>query len=195
MNIFRSTRFMMVVLAFILAVAPLSAVFAAQMIPTLTPPIPPNAQNVHCSTSDNGTVCHWTASFGTPSTGVPYGYVACNGASVIVNLQGEMRVNAFYNEMGQLELLKRHISYSGTLSSPVTGISVPHEGNATLTIDFLDNTTTITGLYHATVLPGQGVVFLDAGIVVVEADGTVSFVGGPHDYYLEETDQLCAALS
>jgi hypothetical protein len=142
-----------------------------------------------------GIACHWTASFGTPSTGVPYGYVTCNGAPVIVALQGEMKVNAFYSESGQLELLKRHISFSGTLSSPVTDKSVPHLGNAVLTIDPIAGTTTITGLYHYTVLPGQGMVFVDAGIVVVNADGAVAFSGGPHDYYEAVTQQLCAALS
>ena len=185
----QSPRFLPTGLAFLLILAVLSSVAA------LTPPIPPNAQDVHCSTSDTGTVCNWTASFGTPSTGVPYGYVTCNDSPVIVTLLGQMRVTAFYDENGQLDLMKRHISFSGTLSSPPTGKSVPHEGHATLTIDPQTNTTTITGLYHYTVLPGVGMVFLDAGIVVVAADGSISFVAGPHDYYLRATEQLCAALS
>ena len=67
-------------------------------------------------------------------------------------------------------------------------------GNAILTIDPLAGTTTITGLYHYTVLPGVGMVFLDAGIVVVHADDTIDFSGGPHDYYFGTTQQLCAAL-
>jgi hypothetical protein len=112
-----------------------------------------------------------------------------------VNLLGEMRVTAFYNESGHLELLKRHISYSGTLSSPVSGKSVPHEGHATLTIDPQAQTTTFTGLYHATVLPGEGMVYRSTGIIVVDDAGTIEFVGGPHDYHLQETEQLCAALS
>ena len=188
-----SIKFLLI--CFVMLLAAMSNSSAAAAVVTLTPPIPPNAQDVHCSTNDNGTVCHWTAPFGTPSTGVPYGYVTCNGLPVIVTLQGEMRVNAFYDATGQLDLLKRHISYSGTLSSPVTGKSVPHEGQATLTIDPQANTTTFTGLYHATVLPGEGMVFRSTGIIVVADNGSISFVGGPHDYYLQETEQLCAALS
>ena len=46
-----------------------------------------------------------------------------------------MRVNAFYDANGQLDLLTWHISYSGTLSSPLSGKSVPHIGHATLTIN------------------------------------------------------------
>lgn len=191
----RKTKLLFVSLILLLALTPLYSVAAADAIPALTPPIPPNAIDPHCSISSEGIVCHWTAAFGTPSSGVPYGYVTCNGAPVIVTLGGEMKVNAFYSETGQLELLKRHISYSGKLSSPVTGKSVPHLGNAILTIDPLAGTTTITGLYHYTVLPGQGMIFLDAGIVAVNADGTVAFSGGPHDYYEAATQQLCAALS
>jgi hypothetical protein len=193
MKTISSIKFLLICLAMLLVAMPVSSVAAESVV--LTPPIPPNAQDVHCSTSSTGTVCHWTALFGTPSTGVPYGYVACNGASVIVNLQGEMRVNAFYDESGQLELLKRHISYSGTLSSPVTGTSVPHEGHATLTFDYQTNTTTITGLYHATVLPEGGKIFSSAGIIVLAGDGSITFVAGPHDYHLGETEQLCTALS
>ena len=32
-----------------------------------------------------------------------------------------MRVSAFYDANGQLDLLTRHIGFSGTLSSPVSG--------------------------------------------------------------------------
>ena len=191
----KTIKLLLICSVMLLAVTPLYSVAAADVIPALTPPIPPNAVDPHCSTSSEGIVCHWTASFGTPSTGVPYGYTACNGSIVIVILQGEMRVNAFYDESGQLELLKRHISYSGTLNSPVTGKSVPHEGHATLTIDYQAHTTTITGLYHATVLPREGMVYSSTGIIVVDDDGTIEFVGGPHDYHLHETDRLCAALS
>jgi|GEM_PF-2401430 len=194
MKTIRSIRFLLISLIIMLVVAPFSSVAAEEVVPNLVPPIPPNALKVHCGTSDNGTVCHWTAPFGTPSSGVPYGTVTCDGSPVIVNLQGEMKVNAFYNESGQGTLLKRHISFSGTLSSPVTGKAVPHEGHATITIDFLTNTMTTTGLLHHTVLPGEGVVFLDAGIIAI-TDGAISFVGGPHEFYLQETQGLCAALS
>ncbi len=91
--------------------------------------------------------------------------------------------------------MQRHIAYSGTLSSPVTGESVPHEGHAVLRIDPQAGSATITGLYHFTVLPGEGMVCLDAGIVEVAADGTPTFVGGPHDFYLQNVQELCTALS
>ena len=191
----KTIKFLLIGLVFLLAVAPLATVRAANELPILTPPIPPNATDIHCSIGGKGTVCHWTASFGTPSTGVPYGYVVCNGSPVIVTLQGEMRVNAFYDESGQLELLKRHIAFSGALSSQVTEKSVPHKGKATLTIDYQTNTTTITGLYHATVVPGEGKIFSSAGVIVLASDGSIIFVAGPHDYHLQETEQLCSALS
>ena len=194
MKTIQSIKFLLICLLMLLVIMPVSSVAADGSVPDLTPPIPPNAQDVHCNTGGKGTVCHWTAPFGTPSAGIPYGSVTCNGSSVIVTLQGEMRVTTFYDESGQGTLLKRHISFSGTLSSPVTGKSVPHEGHATITLDFLTNTTTTTGLLHHTVLPGQGVVFLDAGIIAI-TDGAISFVGGPHEFYLQETQGLCAPLS
>jgi hypothetical protein len=38
-------------------------------------------------------------------------------------------------------------------------------------------------------------VYRSTGIIVVDDAGTIEFVGGPHDYHLQETEQLCAALS
>ncbi len=45
-----------------------------------------------------------------------------------------MRVSASYDANGQLVLLTGHINSSDRLSSPVSGKSAPHIGNATLTM-------------------------------------------------------------
>jgi hypothetical protein len=196
MNTLRSTRPFVASLMLIVALAASAPAIAAAppAPPSLTPPIPPNAMDVHCRTGGHGTICHWTDTFRTPPGGGRYGQVKCHGAPVIVNLEGERRFMTVYDEAGQAVLSRRHLSFNGTLSSPVTSQSVPHIGHATITDDFQENTSTITGLLHYTVLPGQGMIFIDAGIIVI-TEGEISFVGGPHQSFAHETDALCAALA
>ena len=58
-----------------------------------------------------------------------------------------MRVSASYDANGQLVLLTGHISSSDRLSSPVSGKSAPHIGNATMNPHGCVSVSDAVGLY------------------------------------------------
>jgi hypothetical protein len=162
---------------------------------TLTPP-PPAAAD--CQSSPSGTVCRWTETFATPFP-VPYG-VTCGGFTVKVNLAGERRISAFYDESGTLQRRIRHSSYVGTLVNSVTGATVPHIGAFTIFDDPLNATSTITGMLSRTVIEGDGMVWRNIGRIETSlANGSVLFEAGEHGTWDVLTDpgiatDLCAAL-
>jgi hypothetical protein len=65
------------------------------------------------------------------------------------------RTESFYDDAGHLVLSRRHMTFSGTLTNVATGVSVPYQGEATITIDPVAGTRTVTGQTRRTDLPGQ----------------------------------------
>jgi hypothetical protein len=65
------------------------------------------------------------------------------------------RTESFYDDSGALALVRRHMTFDGTLLNVATGVSVPYEGEATITLDFAAGTRTVTGQTRRTDLPGQ----------------------------------------
>ena len=65
------------------------------------------------------------------------------------------RTESFYNDAGVLTLIRRHMTFTGILVNAVTGISVPYQGEATVTIDPAAGTRTVTGQTRRTDLPGS----------------------------------------
>jgi len=185
-------------IAIIAAIVAAVAVPSVALAATLTPAPPAGAR---CVTSDAGTRCFWTdTAFATPGA-VPYG-VTCAGAPVLVSLSGERRFMYVYDEAGSLVRRVRHVTFSGTLSSAITGASVPHVGHFTVIDDYLAGTSTITGMLSRTVVPGEGVIWRNVGRIVVAMNGgTVLAEAGDHDTWavlagdLSASGSLCAALS
>ena len=163
---------------------------------TLTPAPPAGAE---CESSSTGTVCKWTETFATPFP-VPYG-VTCGTFSVRVNLAGERKITAFYNESGALERRIRHSTYVGTLVNSLSGTTVPHVGHFTIFDDLVAGTSTITGMLSRTVVGGEGIVWRNIGrIVLSTSNGSVLFEAGEHGTWDVLTDpgvaaELCAALA
>jgi hypothetical protein len=65
------------------------------------------------------------------------------------------RTESFYDDTGALALVRRHMTFDGTLLNVASGRSVPYEGEATITIDIAAGTRTVTGQTRRTDLPGQ----------------------------------------
>ena len=51
------------------------------------------------------------------------------------------------------------------------------------------------GLRFRVAFPGLGVVLLDAGRIVFDADGNVVFEAGPHQIVNEDFAEFCAAFA
>jgi hypothetical protein len=138
--------------------------------------------------------------------------IVCGSGSAAFDIfdQGAYQQHAirYYDSAGNLTRRVIHDDYTlGQFSNPVTGTIVPYTQHNTTTDvlatpgDLGSATTTTTGENNFTV-PGQGSVFLNAGKVVVGADGSLEFRSGPQnflDYFVSGNtaviDQLCAALA
>jgi len=121
---------------------------------------------------------------------------SCGSETTIANFTAARRIESFYDG-SVLVLQRRHNNGSGTFTLPSTGVSVPYEFHTTLTIDFPSQTATITG-HLAVVIPGEGVLYRDAGRVVQDISQfppAILSVAGPHGLLDPgATDTLCAAL-
>jgi hypothetical protein len=121
---------------------------------------------------------------------------SCGSETTIANFTATRRVESFYDG-SVLVLQRRYNNGSGTFTLPSTGVSVPYEFHTTLTIDLPSQTATITG-HLAVVIPGEGVLYRDAGRLVQDISQfppAILSEAGPHGLLDPgATDTLCAAL-
>ncbi|MEO6456836.1 MAG: hypothetical protein ABIO92_00970 [Chloroflexia bacterium] len=119
--------------------------------------------------------------------------LTCPSFNVLVTFTVERRNITFY-ENGSPVLQRRHINFEGTLYNAVTGYSVPYDGTWTRTQDFVENTVTYTGKRFQVQIPGQGVLALEVGRLVLDFSANppqVIFEAGQHEF----NTQLCHILN
>jgi hypothetical protein len=92
-----------------------------------------------------------------------------------------------------------HVNSNATVTNLATGFSIKDPGTFMNVVHFdeLGNEETITaiGSVFRIVIPGQGIVAQDTGIITFDpATGDVLFEGGPHEVFHGEAD-VCAILS
>jgi hypothetical protein len=161
----------------------------------LNPPPPPGAT---CQTTGQGTICQ--GSFTDSDVNLDIG-VSCGSFQVLQNGTFTIRFTVFYNQEGNRTQGIFHESEVGTLSNSVTGTSVPFFSYYTVTITFATPavfstaTFTYTGQLYTVTLPGSGLILHDVGKVVFDANGNITFEGGPHQVLHGDLQELCAALS
>jgi hypothetical protein len=165
----------------------------------LNPPPPPGTT---CKTTGSGTICRGTfdTTFFFP------GEFTCNSdaTSFDINESGttHREYTVFYNQAGNETKRILHIfPLAGTFSNAVTGKSVPESAHFDITRTFLtpgDISTeqvTVTGLFAKVVLPGGGIILLDAGKIVNDPNGDIIFEAGQHQFTHSQLTEVCAALS
>ena len=81
------------------------------------------------------------------------------------------RTESFYTDAGALALTRRHMTFSGMLVNVASGVSVPYEGEATITVDIAAGTRTVTGQTRRTDVAGQP--------PLLASGRTVFALGGP----------------
>jgi hypothetical protein len=88
------------------------------------------------------------------------------------------RTETFRDQTGALVLVRRHMTFHGTLVNVSTGVSVPYKGEATITLDFVAGTRTVTGQTRRTDLSGNPpllasgrTIFVLAGPTVIDESG------------------------
>jgi hypothetical protein len=170
--------------------------------PSLTPPIPSNATGAHCDQTSIGITCNYTIhfSFGGPA------FVNCGKFLIADSGSGVREVTRYYDLSGALLEEVRHIDYTSTefnASQPAN--TATRVGHFALTLDYqagMPALVTYTGLTTQIVVPGQGVVGLDAGRVAINpVTNTLVSASGRHDFIFPQapgvapnTQQLCGAL-
>jgi hypothetical protein len=107
---------------------------------------------------------------------------------------GRVTITTFFDEQGNPTRVTFHLPFHGTLTNEATGESVSADQVLVETDDLEEGTISWLGLRFRVTFPGLGVVLLDAGKIVFDADGNVVFEAGPHQVVNEDFAEFCAAL-
>jgi hypothetical protein len=107
---------------------------------------------------------------------------------------GRVTITTFFDDQGNPIRIQFHLPFHGTLTNEATGESVSADQVLQLTVDLEEGTESDVGLRFRVVFPGLGIVLLDAGKVVFDADGNVAFAAGPHQIVNEDFAEFCAAF-
>ena len=120
-------------------------------------------------------------------------FLACPSFLVHGEFDITRRTTTFYDEAGIPIRIVTHVHFTGMLSNPLTGKSLPDSGRFTVTTDLVTGTRTFDGKLRVDTAPGEGVVFQEVGRVVFYPDGTI-FEAGPHDDLDGNLGALCTYL-
>jgi hypothetical protein len=102
----------------------------------------------------------------------------------------------FFSDPAGLPLAMRtEIAATATFANPDSGRSLTDSDHYSLVLDLTEGTVSSFGLvFHVTLGHGRSVL-MDAGRVVLGADQTVLFEGGPHQFLDGDVAAFCSALA
>jgi hypothetical protein len=110
---------------------------------------------------------------------------------VVVVVQRTFQV--FFDSLGQPSSLMLHDHWTGTVSA--NGKSDIEHGSQQTMIDLVTGTLKSTCQIHDQFPLGGGVVVKNSGIVIVDANGNVTFIAGQQQGLEGDVGELCASLS
>ena len=108
---------------------------------------------------------------------------------------GRVTRTTFFDEEGNPTRVTFHLPFHGTLTNETTGESVSADQVLQLTVDFEAGTESFAGLRFRVAFAGLGVVLLDAGKIVFDADGDVVFEAGLLQVFNEDFTEFCTAFA
>ena len=109
--------------------------------------------------------------------------------------EGRVTITTFFDGEGNPSRVTFDLPFHGTLTNEATGESVSADQVLRKTDDLQEGTVSFVGLRFRVTFPGLGVVLLDAGKIVFDADGNVIFEAGPHQVFNEDFAEFCAAFA
>jgi hypothetical protein len=112
------------------------------------------------------------------------------GFPINVNLLATVVGTAFFDSNGNFQSMTVEQGVVGTDSA--NGITLR---DATHYVDFFNSLGADKEVGLTFHVQGDGVVLQDAGYILINPDGSVAFVHGPHPFLAGETAPFCAALS
>lgn len=181
-----------------------AAIAGRPILPTLNPPPPPFET---CKATGSGAIC--TGNRVDTISDAPLGIVcgtADNPVELLFSGTDSFRFTRYYDKAGNFTRRLTHEDFQGFVYNPVTGLSA----NASQLSNFIDtfavpgdiNTATaqMTGVIKFS-LQSNGVLLLDAGRIVFDAQDNIVSASGRHDLFVTYFNgnpsvaaQLCEAL-
>ena len=92
---------------------------------------------------------------------------------VVEGVRYDIHRTRFFGEDGSIVRSLLRIGFEGTLSIPRTGEVVEERGHQTITVE-ADGTFAFAGVGFNVHVPGEGVILLEAGRLVIDPDGNVT---------------------
>jgi len=121
-------------------------------------------------------------------------WASCEGFDIIVNFEFTAMITEFYDQNGDLVRVRGWFRGTGELVNTVTGKTETGSGPSMFFDNFRTETTSLVGLQFHNNVPGQGIVALDAGRIVIDwATDEVIFEAGPHPGF--EGIDWCSVLA
>jgi hypothetical protein len=107
---------------------------------------------------------------------------------------GRVTITTIFDEEGNLTRVTFHLPFHGTLTNKDGRVRLrqrgaPGDGRPR------EGTVSLVGLRFRVTFPGLGVVLVDAGKIVFDANGNLVFEAGPHQVVNEDFTEFCAAFA
>ena len=104
------------------------------------------------------------------------------------------RITTYFDQTGTATQMRIRWVIHGTLTHSLSGLTLRDQSTLNITADLSTNEQTIAGVGFHYAIPGEGLIWLDVGKLIVSPDGSILFQSGQHDAS-EGFDSLCEALS
>jgi hypothetical protein len=125
----------------------------------------------------------------------PAGYeIDCGTFLAIGEATLTIRGRVFFDKQGNEKSIMVHFVWRGTVRNSETGFTLADRAAWTIFFDFQTERFTLAGIVWSLTRPGHGVVALEAGLLIEEADGTIT-LRGPHQVSEGGEEVVCAAVS
>jgi hypothetical protein len=121
--------------------------------------------------------------------------IDCGTFTLTYEMSGERaRVTTFFDQQGNPKRMRIHWTIHGTLIHSLSGETLRDQSTLIITVDPTSDATTVAGVAFHYAVPGKGLIFLEAGRLIIDAGGGIQFSAGPKDG-LAGFGQLCEALA
>ena len=108
-------------------------------------------------------------------------------------------ITDYYDAGGTPTRRVTQIQFTGTITNDSDSTkSLPVDGQRHIVVDFVERTTTETGVLRHVTAPGMGIVLHESGRIVLPlpvGSAPPSFEAGPHELFRNDLAELCAALA
>jgi len=119
----------------------------------------------------------------------------CGSFLALADYVADYTVTTLFDAAGHPVRVQAQYLVNATLTNSVTGVSLSDHSHWMLFWDLEQGTTSDVGLVYQITIPGEGIVVLDAGRIVWDANDNVIFEAGQHQVLHEGGAVFCGALS